>query len=151
MPRLTVPQLRLLSGREYVAEIKLRLRDDAAWIDMLDPAVVERTRWGLKRMIESLDEQLERGRAAQVPDEPWIIAMTTLRGLAVRRQEGLETAQAPVMASSREARAWRGVAARLAGVVSVLDPAVLDEIVTPYGEPVAQWLAERHEKKESKQ
>ena len=45
MPRLTVAQLAALDPVEFMGEIKSRLRDDPAWLELLDPRLVERTRW----------------------------------------------------------------------------------------------------------
>lgn len=137
-------QLKNLSGRDFTNEVKARLRDDSAWVVLLDPIVIQRTAWALGRMIDSLNEQLARGRAARFPDEAWILAMETLRRLAVRRQEGLETAGRPPVADSRQARAWRGFAARLAAILEEQSPDLIEGMVIPFDNlPVSDWLEAR--------
>jgi hypothetical protein len=148
---MSIPALASLDGRGYITEMKARLRDDAAWDELLDPTLVERTRWGLNRLIESIEEQKERAVREHDADPGWLRAVNTLQGLAQGRLEGLEGVDArgsATPASSREARAWRGFAARLARVLAEADPAALQRLRTPYGGlTAAEWLSAREEKK----
>lgn len=144
---LTVLQLRNLSPRDYLVEVKLRLRDDMAWVEMLDPSLLGRTMMALDRIVSSLDEQLERGRRQHPVDIPWIRSMETLRRLVVRRQEGLRHGSTTAVSDSRQARAWRGLAARLASIIEDQAPYLLDGITIPQSDlPVTEWLAERRAK-----
>lgn len=142
MPRLTTAALAALGGRDYIMEIKHRLRNDEAWLELLDPALVDRTRWGLSRLIESLDDQLER---AEEPSEDWVRRVTALRRYAATRLAKIAPSG---LSSTKEAKAWRAFGAKLAGALEESDPDVLHEIKTPYGAlSAAQWLAVRREKR----
>ena len=58
-PVLNSVHLATLNGREYIGQIKLRLRDDESWADLVAPKLVERTRWGLTRLEDSMEAQIE--------------------------------------------------------------------------------------------
>lgn len=148
--RMSVPALAALDGRGYITEMKARLRDDAAWVELLDPILVERTRWGLTRLIESIEDQKDRAARESDADPTWLRSVNRLQGLAQGRLATLtprNTDRTP--ASSREARAWRGFAARLAQVLAEADPEALTRLQTPYGGlTAAEWLNARDEKQE---
>ncbi len=140
MPRLTPAQLAALAPREYITEIKARLRDDVAWLELLDPRLVERTRWGLTQIIESIDRQ--RARIADT-DPEWTRRSTALKGWA---QERLSVMAPPLsgVSSTKEARAWRAFSARLAQELAKRDPGALELLEAPYGGlTAAEWLEKR--------
>lgn len=149
--RMSIPAMARLDGRGYITEMKSRLRDDAAWEELLDPILVERTRWGLTRLIESIDEQRERALREDTADPKWLHSISTLQGLARTRLEEIAPHEPPVRSSTKEARAWRGFAARLARVLAESDPAALHRLQTPYGGlTAAEWLSAREEKQEGR-
>jgi len=150
---MSIPALASLDGRGYITVMKSRLRDDEAWDELLDPILVERTRWGLTRLIESIDDQKERAVREHDADPSWLRSVNTLQRLAKGRLEALEalegTGSPATLASSREARAWRGFAARLARILAEADPEALQRLRTPYGGlTAAEWLSAREEKQE---
>lgn len=146
MPDLTVPALAALNPREYAHAIKERLRDDEAWAILLDPILVDRTRWSLKSIITSIDFQKKRSEESGRTDTSWLTKIDTLRFLASGRLERM--APEPQNASGRkEAQAWRSFAAKLAQALEDGDSGALDTLRTPYGNMTAsEWLAARDEK-----
>lgn len=149
MPELTVSQLAALDGRSYTGEVKARLRDDDSWIVLLDPVLVERTRYTLNRMIGSIDSQVTRVTEEEEPDPKWLGSITTLRGYVKARLDAMAPPELPPVASSKEARAWRAFSAQLAEALGEVHPRALDALRTPYGGLTArQWLDAREEKKE---
>lgn len=145
MPRLTVPELAALTGREYIGEVKLALRDDTAWLDFLDPALAERTRWALQSMVQSIDRQIERIDTDADPD--WLRKINALRRFTTARLARMVPIEPTVVPGSREARAWRAFAARVTRALAENDQSALDAVKTPYGGLTArQWLSARDEK-----
>lgn len=144
MPEPTVAELAALAGREYIEQIKSRLRDDERWVVMLDPILVERTRWALTRIIDSIDAQKERVLAAGTETEGWLIRIGSLRSYAQSRLGRI----APVgVSTSKEARAWRAFSASLATALADIDPSALETLQAPYGGlSAAAWLQKRNEK-----
>ena len=145
-----------MGGREYIAQIKLRLRNDDAWAELVSEELVNRTRWGLTRLAESIAAQIERANKDAHTDRMWLRSITLLRDMVedrlaelpdrVEHHQPLRTES-----SSREARAWRGFAAKLASVVAEVDPAALRGLQTPYGNlEVEDWLAAREAKQLSR-
>lgn len=145
-----------MGGREYITQIKLRLRDDDAWAELVSEELVNRTRWGLTRLAESIAAQIERANKDAHTDRAWLRSITLLRDMVeyrlaelpdrVEHHQPLRTES-----SSREARAWRGFAAKLASVVAEVDPDALRGLQTPYGNlEVEDWLAAREAKQLSR-
>lgn len=148
-----MPSLIAIGGREYINEIKTRLRNDDAWSELVaTPDLVERTRWGLSRIISSIDDQKARVREAGTGDTRWLKAVDSLRGYAVRRLDSLPAASEPVMSVTKETRAWKEFSATLAVVLDDYDPTALDNLQAPYGGLTArEWLLARDAKKGVKQ
>lgn len=143
MPKLTAAELAALGGREYIGEIKSRLRDDHAWVTLLDPSLVERTRWGLTRIVTSIDEQKSRvlSESGAMPDA-WLKSVDALRSYASARLSRLLPPS-----NTKEIRAWKTFSARLATALERVDPVALDLLETPYGGlTAAEWLAARDTK-----
>lgn len=146
MHELTTKQLAALGGRDYINEIKNRLRDDSRWAFMIEPELVEYTRWALETIIASIDAQ--QARVSDGDDPKWVKSMVTLRRLCQARLSALSPSQTPI-SSTREARAWRAFSARLAMALDDHDPTALDSLQAPYGGLTArQWLDARHAKRE---
>ena len=156
MSRITKETLRSMGGREYITQIKLRLRNDEAWAELVSEELVSRTRWGLTRLAESIAAQIERANKDAHTDRAWLRSITLLRDMVedrlaelpdrVEHHQPLGTGS-----SSREARAWRGFAAKLASVVAEVDPDALRGLQTPYGNlEVEDWLAAREAKQLSR-
>jgi hypothetical protein len=149
MHSMTIAELAALDSRDYIGEIKARLRDDKAWLELLDPALERRTQWGLGKIIQSIDSQKARITDA---DPEWVRRAESLRKLAKKRLDKMVPDQALAAAmgtsSTKEARLWRGFSARLALVLREYDPSALEEIQAPYGrQTAAEWLAAREEKR----
>jgi hypothetical protein len=141
---MTLAQLAALDPRRYLSEIKERLRDDPAWLELLDPRLVERTRWGLTQIIASIARQRER---IGDTDPEWVRRSSRLSDLARDRLEAMPPTVSST-SSTKEARAWRAFSARLARELAKSDPEALDALKTPYGGlSAAQWLYERGEGK----
>lgn len=149
MHELTVAEIAHLDGRRYVAEIKKRLRDDAAWLDMIDPYLVERTRWTLNNMIESIDKQKARVLAEDSEsDDRWLTAIDALRRYVKMRLTTLPPSEGPRLSKTKEARLWRALSAQLAEALAQSAPEALHQIQMPYGgQSAAEWLQSRQEKK----
>lgn len=148
MPELTVPQLAALDGKSFAAEVKTRLRNNEEWVVLLDPVLVERTRYSLSRIVDSIDAQKARVAEEGVSDPKWLTKINRLRGYAKARLDAMAPPEAPV-SSSKEARAWKLFSARLAAELDAADPEALDTLKTPYGGMTArEWLTAREEKKE---
>ena len=156
MSRITKETLRSMGGREYIAQIKLRLRNDDAWAELVSEELVNCTCWGLMRLAESIAAQIERASKDTHTDRAWLRSITLLRDMVedrlaelpdrVEHHQPLRTES-----SSREARAWRGFAAKLASVVAEVDPDALRGLQTPYGNlEVEDWLAAREAKQLSR-
>lgn len=145
MPELTIPELAALDARGYAAEIKNRLRDDVAWVQLLDPVLAERTRYSLTKIIESIDAQ----RARIGIDEEWLNRATRLRRLVKRRLDAMAPSESRAISNAKDARLWRALSARLARRLEAVDPDALQSLEMPYGGmSVADWLAARDEKQE---
>lgn len=146
--KLSISELASLDGRGYVNEIKARLRNDTTWVELQSPILIERTRWGLTRLIESIDDQVERAALADDAEPNWLRSVTSLKRLAQNRLDRLVVIE-PEQSSSKEARAWKAFAARLARVLGDNDPAALQRLQAPYGGlTAAEWLTARDEKRE---
>lgn len=153
MSRITKETLRSMGGREYIGQIKLRLRNDDAWAELVSEELVNRTRWGLTRLAESIAAQIERADKDAHTDRAWLRSITLLRDMVEDRLAELPEHHQPLRteSSSREARAWRGFAAKLASVVAEVDPDALRGLQTPYGNlEVEDWLAAREAKQLSR-
>jgi hypothetical protein len=150
MSDLTIAELAALDGKGFIGQIKKRLRDDEAWIALLDPVLIERTRYSLNRMVGSIDAQKERAiREEGVPDPKWLKGMDLLRRYAKERLDSMAPPRAAVISGSREARAWKSFSVRLARALESGDLAAIDKLTTPYGGMTArEWLAAREEKRE---
>ena len=147
MPDLTVDQLAVLDAKEYTDQIKMRLRDDKWWVIMLNPALIERTRASLNRIVDSIDLQKTRVAAEGATEESWLIKVNALRRHAKKRLDAIGPCHTANLTSSKEARAWRAFSARLAGALEQSDPVALEAITTPYGGLTArQWLEARDQK-----
>ena len=145
MLRLTVAQLAALDGREYIGEIKARLRDDEAWVILLVPALEARTRWALNRILDSID--LQKSRVGDT-DPVWTRRVDGLRGFVKARLDAMVPVEAAPVSLTKDAKLWRGFSARLARELAEVDPSALEAIQMPYGgQTAAQWLAAREEKK----
>lgn len=143
-------------GRTFIDEMKRRLGDDEAWEEMLTPLLRARTKWGLTMLIDSLAKQRERAVYNNQADARWLVSVDTLRRIAQSRLQEMsywrgarEPVEVVTVPSSREARAWRGLAASLAEELGKHDPVALEEFTTPYGGlSVAEWLNAREAKRE---
>lgn len=148
MSELTVPELAALDARGFAEQVKTRLRDDRAWVMMLEPVLVDRTRLVLANLIESIDWQKVRAANGAPPDPSWLRNIDKLRGYAKKRLDAMPPSTMRVVSSSKEARAWRAFSARLARALGILDPVALDRLRTPYGDMTArEWLAAREGKR----
>ncbi len=148
--RMSVPALAALDPRTYTTEVKARLGNDIAWAVLLDPVLVERTRRSLASLVASIEDQKLRATDEGDADLRWWKSVNRLQGLAQGRLATLTPRNTDrTTASSREARAWRGFAARLAQVLAEADPEALTRLQTPYGGlTAAEWLNARDEKQE---
>jgi hypothetical protein len=150
MPEHMIEDLASLDGRGYMDQIKSRLRDDEAWEVLLNPVLIERTRWGLNRLIESITEQKVRAEERGTVGAAWLKGVNSLQRLARGRLETLAPQEPVQRSSGREARAWRAFSARLARALDAGDPTALDRLQVPYGGLTArEWLAAREEKREA--
>lgn len=154
MPELTIAELASLESRAYVDEIKARLRDDNAWVLMLDPVLCDRTRWGLVRIINSIDAQKQRADGVGPTHDKWLVSVNALRRHAKRRLDMMvpvESVHLGAISTSKEARAWRAFSARLAVALHEGDSSALDSLTTPYGGLTArQWMTAREQKATAK-
>lgn len=147
MPELTAPQLAALDGKSYTDQIKMRLRDDQTWGQLLDPMLADRTRWTLNRMIASIDAQKERIAQTGTTKANWLSGVNALRRHTKARLDAMGPEEAPMVSTSKEARAWRAFSFQLAGALEAGNPLALDTITTPYGGLTArQWLTAREQK-----
>lgn len=143
---LTIAEIAALDMRGYVAELKARLRNDEAWVSMLEPVLVERTRFTLGKIISSIDAQKARVDAEGSVDAKWLSSVNALRRHATARLDLMPPAVAPISAN-RDVRAWRAFSARLARLLDESSPGVLDGIEAPHGGLTAtQWLKAREAK-----
>lgn len=150
---VTEESLFSLPGREYITEVRNRMNDNALWAEITStPRLLNRTRWALTRFIGSLDNQIERAKGDVATDEYWLNAVTGMRKRAKSRLDAIPERKIVVtndaaVATSREARAWRGFAAQLASIAVEVDPSALSGLRTPYGDlDVVDWLAAREAK-----
>jgi len=142
----TLAEIAALDMRGYTAEVKTRLRSDEAWLMMLEPIVLERTRFTLQRIIHSIDLQKARVDASGTVDAKWLSSVNALRRHASARLDVMPPSTAPVSAN-RDVRAWRSFSARLARLLDESTPGVLDHVEAPYGGLTArQWLEAREAK-----
>lgn len=147
MPELTVAELASLRDRDYIAEVKARLRDDSRWVVLLDPVLTARTRWGLTRIIESIDEQKDRVAESGETDEEWLRRVNALRRYTKNRLDRMAPVDIGARSNTKEARAWRAFSARLARALATTDPDALDVLYAPYGGmTAAEWLSARDAK-----
>lgn len=146
-PKLSIVQLAALDSKEYVAEIKARLRNDEAWAALVGPTLLVRTRHELTRMVDSIDFQRNRALSAGTAAPGWLTSLDALRRLLTLRLVPLGPDPEPVRSNNKEIRAWRSFSARLAAVLREDDHPALDDLKTPYGGLTArEWLAAREEK-----
>jgi hypothetical protein len=151
MPDRMIVALASLDGRGYMAQVKERLRDDDAWDTMLAPEIIERTRWALTRLIESIEEQKARAKAENRAGVDWLRGVNSLQRLAQGRLEALTPQEPTQRSNTREARLWRAFSARLARALDSGDPTALDRIRAPYsGLTAREWLEAREEKQEAR-
>lgn len=147
MPDLTIAELASLDGKGYTAELKLRLRDNDAWAILVEPQLIQRTRFTLNRMIDSIDGQIERITAEGTATESWLKGINSLRRLVKLRLDALVILTEYGPSTSKEIRAWRTFSALLAAALDEEDSSALDALKTPYGGLTArEWLAVRREK-----
>ena len=147
MPSVTVAVLAAMTPSEYGSAVKERLCDDEGWVILLHPALVARTQYTLRRMIASIDEQ--KVRLAEENDFAWEKKVNFLRKHMQRRLDSLVTPEEAIMgmSSSKEAKAWRSFAARIARAMLADDDTVLDRVQAPFtGLTIREWIAARDEK-----
>ena len=154
-----------LAGRDYIGQIKLRLRDDEAWKDLLAPSLVTRTEWGLTALYDSLDEQVQRANGDMNTDTNWLRSVYVLMGLVKRRLDGLPedwaeignaaheasiaglataAARAGSAANTASTEEWAALVAELAEIVEEFDPDALVGLRVPNQNiDVVDWLAAR--------
>lgn len=148
MPELTTAELAALDSREYRFEVKERIRDDEAWLELLAPELIDRTRWALINMIASIDDQKKRVAAAGPTDLLWLTRVNTLRRYTKARLDRMPPGPTLTLSNRKEARAWRAFSATLARLLIEHAPEALQGIEAPYdGLGVAEWLSLRDEKK----
>lgn len=145
---LSVSQLVALDAKSFGIEMRLRLRRDEYWAVLLEPPLIERTRFTLVKIITSIDAQRLRAAEAGTTTEGWLRGINALQRWSQERLAALPPASVPMLVSgSREARAWRGLSARLAEELERIAPEALEEFQTPYGGlTLSQWLKARREK-----
>src|SRR5690606_35946151 len=102
------------------------------WLILVQPELIERTRYVLGPMVNSIDAQLDRVRSEGGGDAKWFRSIEGLKRHVRARYDALPPPVAPVVASSREARGWRAFSARLAAALEAGDTEALDSIKTPY-------------------
>lgn len=149
MPELTIAELVSMEPREYVGEIKSRLRDDEAWAVLLSPELMARTRWALGRIISSIDDQKARILGAGGGDATWLKRVDSLRRYAKTRLDRIAPEdEAYALSSSKESKAWRSFSAQLARALVDGDPTALDRVRPPYADmSVLEWLEARDNKR----
>jgi hypothetical protein len=151
MPDRMIVALASLDGRAYMGQVKERLRDDDAWDTLLAPEIIERTRWALTRLIESIEEQKARAKSEGRAGADWLRGVNSLQRLAQGRLEVLTPQEPSPRPGGREARAWRQFSARLARALDGGDPTALDRIRVPYsGLTAREWMTAREEKQEAR-
>jgi hypothetical protein len=151
MPELTaVGRLAALDNRAFNEEVKSRMRNNDAWVLLLHPAIIERTRATLKRLIRSLNEQRDRGMAEHTNDTSWLRSMESLKRIARERLDQMPPQpfpDLPALSNTRETRSWRALAAALADELIASGSPAADELYTPYGAlTVREWAERRHAK-----
>lgn len=142
----TLGNLAAMSKPDYINEVRARVGDDDGWVILLHPALVERTRWALGRLIDNLDRQKARGG-----DPDWLKRLAVLRKHVYHRLDRLPPAVQPIMeytpSSTKESQKWRAFSAALARVLAGYDQEALERIQAPYGGLSAlKWLEAREEK-----
>jgi hypothetical protein len=151
MLHLTVEDLAALSPREYIGQIKLRLSNEEQWKVLVTPALKNRTRWGLGRIVSSIDVQKVRNAEMGPVNPAWLLKVNALRRMAQGRLEVVDPRGPSGDSSTREAKAWRAFSATLARLVESYDPEALVSVQAPYGGMTAlQWLQAREAKQVSK-
>lgn len=148
MLHLTAEDLASLGAREYIGQIKLRLSDDSQWEILVGPKLKDRTRWGLGRIVSSIDSQKARNAEMGPVNPDWLTRVNALRRLAQNRLDVVTVRTGPAVSSTREAKTWRAFSATLARLVETHDPEALNELQAPYGGiSASQWLHAREAKK----
>jgi hypothetical protein len=145
---LSVGQLAALDAKAFTTELRVRLRRDDYWAILLEPSIIERTRYTLVKIIASVDAQRLRAAQEGTTTEHWLRAINALQRWSQERLNAMPPApEAPLVPSNRETRAWKGFSARLAEELERVEPEALERIQTPYGGlTLSQWLAARREK-----
>lgn len=144
MPK-TATQLANLPGRAFVSDMKDALRYDSDWEVFTDPLILERTRWALQTVIDSIGEQIA---ADPIPNPRWLNSVNGLRRICRLRLGNLPVNDGPIVSGSREARSWRAFAGVLADLLAQVDPEALEAVHAPYGGMNGMdWLTARNRKK----
>ncbi len=152
MPDMSLAELASLPNREYIVQVKLRLRNDEAWLTVLDPRLAGRTRWALSRIIQSIDQQRLRVERDGTATDSWLRSVESLRRYAKDRLDKMPLPEevTPHRSANREAKAWRAFSATLARRLAQADPESLEVVLAPYGGlTAAQWLSARDEKRKA--
>lgn len=131
-----------LDPRAYNKLVKETLRDDDAWLALVTPQLIDKTRTTLLKMIVSIDTQIEGYNGG---DTQWLKNINRLRHYAKTRLDAMP----PVAVSgNQETKAWQGFCERLATALRDNDTGAIDRLRTPYGGLTArQWLNKRQEKR----
>lgn len=137
-----------LDHKQYSREMQIRFKDDKAWLDMLDPRIVERTRSALVWMIDSIKAQQEAARKRGENDKDWVKRGNLLASYAAQH---LSKMPPEPPSSTKEAQAWRAFSAKLAQALRDNDTKAIKTIRAPYsGLTASEWLIAREEKTEKK-
>lgn len=149
MPKLTTMELAALKPREYIGQVRSRLRDNEAWADVLAPELMPRTQWALGRIIASIDEQKVRVAGSGIDDPDWLIRVNSLRRYTKMRLEQIAPADSPyIISGTKEAKAWRAFSARLARALASGDVDAIYSINPPYTDlSTLEWLDARDAKR----
>ena len=126
----TATQLANLPGRPFIEEMKHCLSEDERWEVFTDPLILDRTRWGLITVIDSIDKQI---KDEPYPTPKWLHGVNKLHKLCRLRLGNLPVNDGPVISGSRETAAWRTFAWVVAKSLAEVDPDALEAIMTPFG------------------
>lgn len=98
----TIAELSSMPGRDYMDEIKARMNIEPDWKLMTDPAIIERTRWALTTLIDSITEQKQRARQNGTLEQNWVRTVDRMRAIAIMRLDRLPWADRTTVRLSRE-------------------------------------------------
>lgn len=98
----TIAELSSMPGRDYMDEVKARMGRNPDWAVMIKPEVIERTRWALTTLIDSITEQKQRARQNGTLEQNWARTVDRMRAIAIMRLDRLPWADRTTVRLSRE-------------------------------------------------